>query len=97
MSHNSSKNGTSPAQKCKDFVGVTFADGSGKIVGLLLAYVLTNLAHHLLKPMHQPRITSDIVVSINSLFVTHAPASPSTTIIILINVNRNVLPETSLR
>ncbi|KAJ4711605.1 Cation/H(+) antiporter like [Melia azedarach] len=53
-----------PAQKCKAFVGVTFADGSGKIVGLLLAYILSNLAHQLLKPVHQPRITSDIVIGL---------------------------------
>ncbi|XP_044492733.1 cation/H(+) antiporter 28-like [Mangifera indica] len=47
-----------------DFVGITLANGSGKVLGLMLAFILSNVAHHLLKPLHQPRIASDIVIGL---------------------------------
>ncbi|XP_044490057.1 cation/H(+) antiporter 28-like [Mangifera indica] len=52
-------------KKCKDFVRITLANnGSGKVLGLMLAFILSNLAHHLLKPVYQPRIASDIIIGL---------------------------------
>ncbi|XP_031273731.1 cation/H(+) antiporter 28 [Pistacia vera] len=63
MANNNTK-GRIPTKKCRDFVGIAFANSSGKVLGVLLAFILSNLAHHLLKPVYQPRITSDIVIGL---------------------------------
>ncbi|KAK0575240.1 hypothetical protein LWI29_035919 [Acer saccharum] len=58
-----SKNKTQ--KRCKDFVGLTFSRGvAGKIIGIALAFILSHLAHHLLKRINQPRIASDIFIGL---------------------------------
>ncbi|KAI9169155.1 hypothetical protein LWI28_007813 [Acer negundo] len=58
-----SKNKTQ--KRCKDFVGLTFSRGvAGKIIGIALAFILSHLAHHLLKRINQPCIASDIFIGL---------------------------------
>ena len=49
---------------CQNFITYTVRNGPGKIIGLVLTFVLSYVLHHLLKPLAQPRIASDIFVSL---------------------------------
>lgn len=52
---------------CQNFITYTVRNGPGKVIGLILAFVLSYLVHRLLRPFSQPRIASDIVVSLSFL------------------------------
>ncbi|XVE76737.1 hypothetical protein DITRI_Ditri13aG0005400 [Diplodiscus trichospermus] len=62
MPTNSTSQSTAPNQKCLNFVAASMMSGSGKFIAIISAYVLSRVAHHLLKPLSQPYITSDLLI-----------------------------------
>ncbi|KAK6261027.1 hypothetical protein SCA6_015501 [Theobroma cacao] len=51
-------------QQCLNFVAATMMNGSGKFLALISAYVLSRVVHHLLRPLSQPYITSDLLIGL---------------------------------
>ncbi|XP_038724197.1 cation/H(+) antiporter 28 [Tripterygium wilfordii] len=55
--------------QCQDIFTKTVSNG-GMILGFILAFSLSNVVHHILKPLSQPRLTSDIAIG---LFLGNIP------------------------
>ncbi|XVF79640.1 hypothetical protein PTKIN_Ptkin15bG0005300 [Pterospermum kingtungense] len=64
-----SKN-TTADKHCLTFVPGRMMTGSGKFFAVIAAYVLSKVVHHLLKPLSQPYITSDLLIG---LFLASLP------------------------
>ncbi|XVE74213.1 hypothetical protein DITRI_Ditri11bG0180800 [Diplodiscus trichospermus] len=65
MRHNNSTSRNHKTnQQCLNFVAASMMSGSGKFLALIAAYVLSKVVHHLLKPLSQPYITSDILIGL---------------------------------
>ncbi|XWS35527.1 hypothetical protein CRYUN_Cryun20dG0004800 [Craigia yunnanensis] len=61
---NSTSQNTTTNQRCLNFVAASMMSGSGKFIAVISAYVLSRVAHHLLKPLSQPYITSDLLIGV---------------------------------
>ncbi|XP_022756811.1 cation/H(+) antiporter 28 [Durio zibethinus] len=61
---NSTSHNTTTNQQCLTFVAANMMSGSGKFLALIAAYVLSRIVHHLLKPLSQPYITSDLLIGL---------------------------------
>ncbi|KAF5738381.1 putative monovalent cation:proton antiporter [Tripterygium wilfordii] len=55
--------------QCQHIFTKTVSNG-GMILGFILAFILSNVVHHSLKPLSQPRLTSDIAIG---LFLGNIP------------------------
>ncbi|XWS77402.1 hypothetical protein CRYUN_Cryun01aG0258400 [Craigia yunnanensis] len=62
--NNSTSQNTTTNQQCLNFVAASMMSGSGKFLALIAAYVLSRIVHHLLKPLSQPYITSDLLIGL---------------------------------
>ncbi|XWS45738.1 hypothetical protein CRYUN_Cryun14cG0005400 [Craigia yunnanensis] len=61
---NSTSQNITTNQRCLNFVTVTMMSGSEKFITIISAYVLSRVAHRLLKPLSQPFITSDLLIGL---------------------------------
>lgn len=48
---------------CQNLLGLAIPTGFEKFWGFIIIFLLSIIAHHLLRPLAQSQITSDIVVS----------------------------------
>ncbi|XVF22937.1 hypothetical protein REPUB_Repub12eG0213900 [Reevesia pubescens] len=62
--NSTSQNTMTSNLQCLNFVASSVVSGSGKFIALVAAYVLSRVVHHLLKPLSQPYITSDLIIGL---------------------------------
>ncbi|CAL1361541.1 unnamed protein product [Linum trigynum] len=57
-------NAATEETNCQNFITYTVKNEPGKVIGLIMTYVLSYLMHLILKPLSQPRIASDIAIGL---------------------------------